>query len=75
MPFMQNTFANSSYQAVHKINPLKKQQHSITNFANEFLVNIKGELVRLQKGMSQAEVKSVLGDPIKIEPCENDLNQ
>ena len=52
-----------------------KKSTSITNFSNEFIVNIKGELVRLQKGMSQSDVKLVLGEPIKTEPCENYLNQ
>lgn len=34
-----------------------------------------GELVRLQKGMSKSDVTSVLGEPFKIEPCENTQNE
>ena len=64
-----------SLQEALKSIQLKKQQNSITNFSNEFVINIKGELVRLKKGMSKHEVTQVLGDPFKIESCENKLNE
>jgi hypothetical protein len=54
---------------------LKKQQQSLTNFSNEFVINRMGEMVRLQKGMSKNEVTSILGEPFKIELCTNVLNE
>jgi hypothetical protein len=34
-----------------------------------------GELVRLNKGMSRNEVISILGEPCKVESCDNKLNE
>ena len=34
-----------------------------------------GELVRLNKGMSKKEVISILGEPFKVESCDNKLNE
>jgi phage terminase small subunit len=64
-----------SLQAPLKSILLKKHQNNITNFSNEFVINIKGELVRLQKGMSKYDVTQVLGEPFKIESCANKLNE
>lgn len=64
-----------SLRVVQKLHQLKKQQQAITNFSNEFVINIKGELVRLNKGMSKNEVLLILGEPFKVEPCENKFNE
>ncbi len=34
-----------------------------------------GELIRLNKGMSKIDVMSILGEPFKVESCENKLNE
>ena len=54
---------------------LKKRQDSRNGFSNGFVINLMGELVRLQKGMSKSDVTAILGDPIKIELCSNPLNE
>jgi hypothetical protein len=61
--------------AVQKSHPLKeKYKQAISNFSNEFVINVMGELVRLNKGMSKNEVISILGEPFKVESCDNKHN-
>jgi len=47
----------------------------MSNFANEYVINVGGEIVRLKKGMSKLEVISILGDPQNIETCKNESNE
>lgn len=54
---------------------MKKPQQSLNNISHEFVINIMGELVRLHKGMSKIDVTEILGEPYKIEPCTNKLNE
>lgn len=54
---------------------MKKPQKSLSNISKEFALNIRGELVRLQKGMSKIEVTEILGEPIKSEDCSSKLNE
>lgn len=58
-----------------KIIPLKKRHDNTTSFSNGYVINIMGELIRFQKGMSKSEVTSILGEPIKIEACSNPINE
>lgn len=62
-------------QAAQKQTPLKKRPDNITSFSNGFIINLMGELVRLQKGMPKNEVTALLGEPVKTEACSSPLNE
>jgi len=54
---------------------MKKPQKSLSNISKEYALNIRGELVRLQKGMSKIEVTEILGEPLKLEDCSSKFNE
>ncbi len=61
--------------AAQKLHPLKKPQKSLSNISKEYAINIRGELVRLHKGMTKNEVITILGEPLKLEDCSSKLNE
>ncbi len=54
---------------------MKKPQTGLRNISKEFVLNIKGDLVRLHKGMTKNEVINILGEPLKLETCASKLNE
>jgi hypothetical protein len=47
----------------------------MNNFAKDYLINFKGDLVRLKKGMSKHDVIAIIGEPLRIENCKSKLNE
>ena len=54
---------------------LKKKNDKGSRPSNGFVLNIMGDLKRLEKGMSKIDVITILGEPIKIEKCSSQLNE
>ena len=54
---------------------LKKKKESNAGPSNGFVLNIKGDLTRLEKGMSKQDVLAILGEPLRIEECSGEFNE
>ena len=50
-------------------------KNKIPNLSKDYLINLKGDFIRLRKGMTKQEVKNILGEPYKIENCTNLSNK
>ena len=49
------------------------QMNNIIN--NYTFQNMAGQPIRLTRGMSKQEVISIVGSPVKVEPCKNESNE
>lgn len=47
----------------------------MSNVANEFIIELNGKLIRVNKGITIQELVLAIGDPYKIEGCLNPINQ